>query len=360
MKENKYTREDLKYLQSKTLDEKIERTLWTYSRFVLKTGGQCYLSFSGGKDSTVLKHLIEVEYAKRGNRFGTEIQCVYVDTGLEYPEVRKFATSQKNVEVIRPKMNFLEVLQTYGYPLISKEVSQSIYESRKKPDGAMSKRMKGEYINPKTGKVQFNRKKYLPLMNLPIKISNKCCNVMKKYPTKEYESQNKLNKIVATLAEESTLRVNSWLKNGCTAFDKKTGHGRCNPLSTWLEQDVLHYIKREDIDIASVYGDIVYFDEDGNEMLENPLDFNVPLKCTGCDRTGCMFCAYGAHLEKGTTRFQRLKITHPKQYEFMMGGGEWIQENGKQIWQPNKKGLGFANVFNMVNEIYGKDFYRYE
>ena len=258
-------------------------------------------------------------------------------------------------------MNFLEVLQTYGYPLISKEVSQSIYEARKKPDGSMSKRMKGEYINPKTGKVQFNRKKYLPLMNLPIKISNKCCNVMKKYPIKQYETKTKLkNGITAMLAEESTLRVNSWLKNGCTAFDEKTSHGRCNPLSTWLEQDVLHYIKREDIDIASVYGNIVYFDEDGNTMQENPLDFNAPLKCIGCDRTGCMFCAYGAHLEKGTTRFQRLKLTHPKQYEFMMGGGEWIQENGKQIWQPNKKGLGFSKVLDMVNEIYGKDFYRYE
>ena len=134
---------------------------------------------------------------------------------------------------------------------------------------------------------------------------------------------------------------------------------KSNPLAPWLEQDILHYIKRNDIEICSVYGDLVYTDADGNE-LDTALDADQPLKCTGCQRTGCMFCPFGVHLEKGPTRYQRMKITHPRQYEFMLGGGEWTTEGGRQIWQANKCGLGFARVFNMINDIYGKDFIRYE
>lgn len=76
---------------------------------------------------------------------------------------------------------------------------------------------------------------------------------------------------------------------------------------------------------------------------------------TDCDRTGCMFCAFGAHLEKGKTRFQRLKETHPKQYNYSLNGGEFV--NG--LWQPNKQGLGMRYVFDELNSLYGDDFIRY-
>ena len=91
----------------------------------------------------------------------------------------------------------------------------------------------------------------------------------------------------------------------------------------------------------------------------------------------CIYCAFGFHLEKGETRFQRLARTHPRQYDYCMGGGQWADNpaydpaapeydgewknwNPKKIWVPSKKGLGMKAVFDMVNEIYGKDFYRYE
>lgn len=112
--------------------------------------------------------------------------------------------------------------------------------------------------------------------------------------------------------------------------------------------------------IAGCYGDIVYADDDGNYMGVKPFDDSSKLKCTGCDRTGCTFCAFGMHSEVGETRYQRLKRTHPKLYDFALSGGEWINRDGKQIWVASKSGLGFAKVFDMVNDIYGKDFYRYE
>lgn len=91
----------------------------------------------------------------------------------------------------------------------------------------------------------------------------------------------------------------------------------------------------------------------------------------------CMFCLFGMHNEKGMTRYQRMAYTHPKQYEFSVGGGQWVDNpaydpvapkmdgewenwNPKKIWVPSKKGLGIGKVCDMVNEIYGKDFLRYE
>lgn len=149
-------------------------------------------------------------------------------------------------------------------------------------------------------------------------------------------------------------------------------------MSFWLEQDVLAYIVKYGLDICNVYGDIVAVDEMGNEY--DPTGLLIPgykLKCTGCDRTGCMFCAFGFHNDKGITRFQRMAFTHPKQYEYAIGGGQWVDNpaydpvapeydgewknwNPRKIWVPSKKGLGMGKVFDMVNEFYGKGFYRYD
>ena len=184
--------------------------------------------------------------------------------------------------------------------------------------------------------------------------------LMKKGPMHIYERATKRHPITGTTAAESLIRTQSWIGRGCNSYSIQKGRAaKSNPLAPWLEQDILHYIKRNDIEICSVYGDLVYTDADGNE-LDTALDPAQPLKCTGCQRTGCMFCPFGVHLEKGPTRYQRMKITHPRQYEFMLGGGEWTTEGGRQIWQANKCGLGFARVFNMINDIYGKDFIRYE
>lgn len=199
---------------------------------------------------------------------------------------------------------------------------------------------------------------------------------MKKSPLKAFQKKSGLHPILATMADESRVRTQAWLRTGCNAFDGNSP--KSQPMSFWTEQDVLQYIVENDIEIASVYGDIVAVDDYGNEYTPHPLvTFGCKLKCTGCSRTGCIFCAFGAHSERGETRFQRLARTHPRQYEYCMGGGQWVDNpaydesaseydgewknwNPKKIWVPSKKGLGMKAVFDMVNEIYGKDFYRYE
>lgn len=191
-----------------------------------------------------------------------------------------------------------------------------------------------------------------------------------------YQRKNKLKPFLATMAEESRVRAQAWVRQGCNAYEGSVV--KSTPMAFWTEQDVLTYIVQNDIEIASVYGEIVTEDEDGFQYPANPITLGCgKLKCTGCERTGCIFCGFGFHLEKGKTRFQRLAETHPRQYEYAIGGGEWADNpfydptapkmdgdwqnwNPKKIWIPNQKGLGMGKVFDMCNEIYGKGFYRYE
>ena len=83
----------------------------------------CMFSFSGGKDSTVLLHIAREMYPN--------IKAVFCDTGLEYPEIRKFVKTFDNVDKVRPKMGFRKVCEKYGFPIISKEVSEVVQGARK-------------------------------------------------------------------------------------------------------------------------------------------------------------------------------------------------------------------------------------
>lgn len=177
---------------------------------------------------------------------------------------------------------------------------------------------------------------------------------MKKRPIHDYGRAGGKVPMTAQIAEESRMREWQWLKNGCNGFDMKSPIS--NPMSFWTEQDILQYIKENNLPIASVYGDIVYGDKNGMKYQEMLCDCGNKLCTTGCNRTGCIFCGFGCHLEKGESRFERLKRTHPKQYNYCMNGGEY-DENG--IWQPNEKGLGMKHCIDVINGIYGKDFIRY-
>lgn len=360
----------LKELQALPLERKIQITQTRIIEWYQHYHGQVCVSFSGGKDSTVLLHIARKIYP--------DIPAVFSNTGLEYPEIQRFVKSFDNVDIVTPAIRFDEVVSSYGYPLISKDVSKDIHEARQKNyKRAKSKfDINSEYCQ-KYGK-RYCKEKWLPLLHMPLLISHLCCNKMKKEPIHHYLKANNMKQIVATLAVESEIRKNAWIAHGCNAFDSKIPTSQ--PMSFWTEQDVLAYIAKYGVEIAAVYGDIVSMGPDGNEYP--PLDlYGKPqcnLKCTGCQRTGCIFCAFGSHLERmGETKFQLLARTHPRQYEYSIGGGQWVDNphydptapkfdgewqnwNPKQIWVPSKKGLGMGKVFDMVNEIYGKDFYRYE
>lgn len=109
---------------------------------------------------------------------------------------------------------------------------------------------------------------------------------------------------------------------------------------------MLRFIIDRQLPYASVYGDIVA--SDGENDYDATL-VDCPLHCTGCQRTGCMFCGFGAHLEKGINRFQRMKLTHPKHYQFCIGGGAFDTDG---LWKPTKDGLGYARVLDYIGVRY--------
>ena len=366
-----FTREDLKRFQAENLDDKFQRSLAKISEWYSYWNNEVYVAFSGGKDSSVLADIC----ATWCKLIGTTLYLVFVDTGLEYPEIRKHVKSfaeylrQKHgievvLDILRPKMRFDEVIKKYGYPIISKEVSECLQQARKSiknNDGTYTyrlKRLRGELLDENGNKSHFNVEKYEPLLYVDFELSNKCCNVMKKNPSHEYARKTGRKGITAQMADESRLRTQHWLRNGCNGFNLTTPVS--NPMSFWTEQDVLHYIKQESLPIASVYGDITYEVEPEQMRIE---DFGIScggynrLSTSGCRRTGCIFCGFGCHLDKPPSRFERLKITHPRQYEYCIGGGEYNEDG---IWQPNKQGLGMGHVFDELNKIYGDGFIKYK
>ena len=372
---------DLRQRQALPLRAKVLMSQNRIREWYNHWNGDVMVCFSGGKDSTVLAHLVHDIYP--------DVPLVFANTGLEYPEIQSFARKM-GAEFVRPRMRFDEVISQYGYPLISKEVSLAICTGRKLKqnkewrDMPNSKRNEllgyRTFIENKNGEMcerqsHYNKTKWMPLCNeTQFRISDRCCYVIKKTPIKKYQKETKRKPMLGTLADESKLRTIAWLKNGCNAYDSKNGTSQ--PLSFWREQDILQFIWEEAIEIASVYGEVVSTDKNGFGYEPIP-GIECNLKCTGCQRTGCMFCGFGAHFEKGETRFQRLSRTHPRQYEYCLGGGQWVDNpdydptapkmdgdwqnwNPKKIWVPSKEGLGMKHVFDECNRIYGKDFIRYE
>lgn len=324
---NRHTAYDLRQMQSLPLDAKIVMTQERIRQWYDHWDGNVYVSFSGGKDSTVLKHIVDGMY--------DDVPCVFVNTGLEYPEIQQFVREVKagkydcfnsDVEILRPEMRFDEVIKMYEYPVISKEVAQVISESRKLirngRDGVQLRKIRGEHRTPSGDLSPYNCTKYSFLLDAPFEISQKCCAVMKKRPFETYGKKTGRKTMLATMACESRLRESNWIRHGCNAFDSK--QPKSQPMSFWTEQDVLRYIKQYNVPYCSVYGDIhkkVKTPIDGQiNLIDYLVDYTQEdiLETTGAKRTGCMFCMFGCHLEKEPNRFQRMKITHPKQYAYCM------------------------------------------
>ena len=123
MSEAVHTAERLAELQALPLDRKIQITQTRIIEWYQRNHGNVVVSFSGGKDSTVLLHLVRTLYP--------DVPAVFANTGLEYPEIQRFVRSIPNTVIVTPKMRFDQVISTYGYPLIGKEVAEAIYYARR-------------------------------------------------------------------------------------------------------------------------------------------------------------------------------------------------------------------------------------
>ena len=129
------TKEDLKIMQEWSFERKIQVTQTRIMEWYMHYDVNVYIGFSGGKDSTVLRDLVRSIYP--------DVPSVFADTGLEYPSIRSFVKSCDNVTWIRPEMNFKKVIETYGYPVISKDVSKIVYGARH----GLTEKSRQNYLN---------------------------------------------------------------------------------------------------------------------------------------------------------------------------------------------------------------------
>jgi 3'-phosphoadenosine 5'-phosphosulfate sulfotransferase (PAPS reductase)/FAD synthetase len=265
-------------LQHLDLETKVLKTKQRIRDFYNYFRGNVYISFSGGKDSTVLLDIAKQEYPN--------IKAVYIDTGLEFPEIKEFVKSIPNVEIIKPEKTFLQVIQENGYPVISKEIALNIEYARKGSKWAID-RLDGK----QEGNYHRNNAKYKYLINAPFKISSKCCDIMKKSPIKKFERKTGLHPIIGTMASEGGQRMTGYLRTGCNSFEGKRPMSR--PLSFWTEKDIWDYIHKYNVPYSKIYD-------------------------MGYERTGCMFCCFGLQCEKNPNRFERMEKTHPQIYNYCM------------------------------------------
>jgi hypothetical protein len=225
---------------------------------------------------------------------------------LEYPELVEFVKTFDNVIIHRPRKSFREVIADHGYPVVSKDVAYMI-ESYRGGAKFATERMEGLNKDGTHSEYRASRcNKWKYLVDAPFKISQDCCHFMKKEPLHKFSKDTGMLPYVGTLATESQRRRDGWLRIGCNSFEG--ANPRSAPLSFWTEQDILRYLHHYNLPIAKPYGEIVKTEKKGA----------VTYKTTNAERTGCMFCLFGCHLDKIPNRFQRMAKTHPQLHEYCL------------------------------------------
>ena len=302
---------NLAKLQALSLDDKILYSQVKIKEFYLAMKGKVYVAFSGGKDSTVLLHLVRSIYP--------DVPAVFIDTGLEYPEIREHVKTFDNVVWLKPEMSFKKVIEEKGYPVISKSISHWVdLAKRGCPSGIKQMQLDS----------RFGGKRYEYLIDAPFKISRDCCDILKKKPAKKYAKETGLSPYIGMLAEESDVRRQAFSMNGENNID--SDRPTSNPLMIWTDDDIWNYIHRFKLPYAKVY------------------DMGYP-------RTGCIFCMYGITIDRD--RFLKLKATHPKQWEYCMRerdkGGLGMKEVLDYIGIPT--GCGQTNLIQFSEDEKGRD-----
>lgn len=301
MKEDRISKEELKSRLNWTIEQKEFHFYSVLDTFYHRMNGKVYKSFSGGKDSTVMKYLIDkwcliMKYPK--------IQDVFNDTTNEHKEILDFVKSfGDDIIWLKPKMTFAQTLKKYGFPLISKEQSMAIsrYKLTKSED-VKKFRLTGYRSDGIKRTVGVISKKWAFMIEAPFDVTNRCCDILKKDPVKRFEKKSGFRPIVGVMTEESGVRELKYIRDGgCITFTE--GKESCQPLSIFTEKDIWTLINKYKIEICPIYFD---------QIIDGEL-------VTGETRTGCAYCAFGCQYENPeNNRFHRLQKREPNRFNSMM------------------------------------------
>lgn len=256
-----------------------------------KTYYKYYISFSGGRDSMVLMDLV--------HQVNPTIPVVFCNTGVEWPSVKamglKYAT-----EVLKPHKPFAKIVRDYGYPAISKDVSQKLYEIR--TTKSLKLLLTRLYGHPVTGNGKLPIK-YRYLMNSPYELSNLCCHYMKHSPFFAYEKRTGRVPFIGTMAADSRNRQTAYLDHGCNNLEEKKidKNGKAikvrptsSPMGFWTHEDVKQYAEENNLELASVYSRM--------------------------EHTGCMFCLFGC-VHQEFIKTEIIREVNPNAYRYAKAVG---------------------------------------
>ncbi len=264
-------------------DKKIEISISRIKQFYEELKGNVYISFSGGLDSTVMLHLVRNIYP--------DILAVRV-IEPSYIELNKFIKEFDNVIQLKPDKSFYEIIKQYGYPIISKEISKNISRYRNSNDEYVRKyRLYGIRKDGTKGKIGVIPNKFHYLVDAPFKISDRCCDIIKKKPINKFEKEKGLKPFVGIKAIDSNRRFQIILNKGCNSFIKKKEISY--PLAFWNKYNIWRYIRDNKIEYCSLY-----------DKGENNL--------------GCIFCLFGIHLDKKPNRIQRMYHLNRNSYNYCL------------------------------------------
>jgi len=285
-----------------SLQDKIEAAEKIIKEAYQKNNGKIFISCSFGKDSTVLRDIALKLYPN--------LPVVFSNTTNERQEIIQYMKKHSDVIIVTPEKSFKEVIETEGFPLVSKEVSQKVNEL--KHTNGYRTRMLRYYGNNKGDSVL--PKKWHSLAEQPFDISSKCCKILKKDPLEKWAKKEGLKPLIALMSDESRLRQQLSL------YGKDDNEKKIYPFlrTGWTQADIWEYARQYDIRFAECYYDRVV-----NGVLIKALE-----------QSGCEYCHYGEHLEEGD-RFKSSRILTPKRYKKMM--------------QISNNGVTFAEVSNIAS-----------
>lgn len=261
-----------------------------------------------------------------------------------------------------------EVIRQFGFPIISKETAGKIaLLQHPSPDNATVRHAiitgeTGEYGGFRTGTRMKLANRWLELFGgpenekegthyktAPFLVSDKCCYYLKEKPCNDYAKESGRYPYMGLMASEGGRRQKALMLNGCNYISP--GTKRSAPFAIFNRQDILtlalemdeyyhaHWqdFGEEEIDtiIPAIYGEIVR-DPDGT------------LRTTKAQRTGCSMCGFGIHMEGRPHRFDQLRKSNPKEWEFWM----------KHIYQDETgKWWGFGDVLDYIGVGWEDDPY---
>lgn len=264
-----------KYLKDYTYEDKIILAKSRIKEFLQELPKQeIVISFSGGKDSCVLRHLVHSVQ----DELKLEHSKLLIAAEIFHPETVKFLKSIKQAddEILPPLKSLDDIFSQDGYPIISKQLAQKISHIRNTQNHSKYMRAIFGLDGNTFGCLPLKYIHFLDKRFANYKISHKCCDYIK-----GNVKHDKRPVFIGTTIQESRLRRNSWLKYGCIHYEK----GKpdiCKPLSLMNEADIWRYIRENKLRISNIYN-------------------------LGYNRSGCVCCGFGMSLEEELKRKGLLK-----------------------------------------------------